>query len=184
MALRTMDELTDHLDTLRAAPRRLGTLQMIVRRPAVGAREILDVGELDLELGLLGDNGLDRVTSHARASGAYLKSQLTVMSARMVGFLAGSELEQAQAGDQLYVDLDIGRENLPAGTRLAIGQSVVIEVSPKPHNGCAKFRARFGDDALEFVNSPVGQELRLRGLNARVVVAGTVRRGDHVTRLG
>jgi MOSC domain-containing protein YiiM len=105
------------------------------------------------------------------------------MNARMVGFLAGSELEQAQAGDQLYVDLDIGRDNLPAGTRLAIGETAIIEVSPKPHNGCAKFKARFGDDALAFVNSPVGQELRLRGLNARIVVAGTVRRGDSVTRL-
>jgi MOSC domain-containing protein YiiM len=178
-----MDELTDHLDTLRAAPRRVGTLTLVVRRPAVDARELLETAELDPEHGLVGDNWLDRATSHARASGAHLKAQLTVMNARMVGFLAGSELEQAQAGDQLYVDLDIGRDNLPAGTRLAIGETAIIEVSPKPHNGCAKFKARFGDDALAFVNSPVGQELRLRGLNARIVVAGTVRRGDSVTRL-
>jgi MOSC domain-containing protein YiiM len=184
MALRTTDELTDHLHTLRAAPRLLGSLELIVRRPAVGARELLDVAELDLDKGLVGDNWLERATSHARASGAHLKAQLTVMSARMIGFLADSELEQAQAGDQLYVDLDIGRDNLPAGTRLAIGEAAVIEVTPKPHNGCAKFRARFGDQALEFVNSPVGQDLRLRGLNAQVVVAGTVRRGDQVARLG
>jgi MOSC domain-containing protein YiiM len=184
MALRTTDELTEYLDTLRAAPRQLGTLRLIVRRPTVGARELLETAQLDPELGLVGDNWLDRATSHAKASGAHLKAQLTVMSARMVEFLAGSELEQAQAGDQLYVDLDIGRDSLPAGTRLAIGDTAVIEVTPKPHNGCAKFRARFGDHALEFVNSPVGQELRLRGLNARVVATGPVRRGDPVARLG
>ena len=183
MALRTLDEFTDHLTTLRAAPRDVGTLSMIVRRPAVGAREVLDVGELDVELGLVGDNWLERTTSYARERGTHLKAQLTVTSAPMVEFLAGSEEERAQAGDQLYLDLHIGRDNLPAGTRLAIGSSAVIEVTDKPHNGCAKFRARFGDDALEFVNSPVGQDLRLRGLNAQVVVDGPVRRGDAVTVL-
>ena len=91
------------------------------------------------------------------------------------------------AGDQLYVDLDISHANLPTGARLTIGDpdgdGAVVEVTKKPHNGCAKFAARFGDDAVAFVNSEVGKQLRLRGFNARVVRAGTVRPGDRVRKL-
>jgi MOSC domain-containing protein YiiM len=86
------------------------------------------------------------------------------------------------AGDQLYVDLDLSPVNLPPGTRLALG-SAVIEVTDQPHLGCAKFAARFGEEALRFVNSRVGRGLRLRGLNARVVVSGTVRAGDAIRKL-
>jgi len=186
MTHRTAAELEAHLDQLRAAPAEVGTLDLVVRRPAVDEREILDEGTLDLADGLVGDNWLSRQTSHAIAEGRHLKAQLNVMSARMVGFLGGTVDERALAGDQLFLDLDLSVANLPTGARLAIGDSdnpAVIEVTDKPHNGCAKFRARFGDDALEFVNSPVGKELRLRGFNARVVAPGVVRPGDKVTRL-
>jgi MOSC domain-containing protein YiiM len=95
--------------------------------------------------------------------------------------VAGPERDGwAQAGDQLYLDLDISHANLPAGTRLRLG-SAVLEVTDQPHLGCHKFRARFGTDALRFVNSKVGRELRLRGMNARVMTPGTVRVGDRVT---
>ncbi len=79
------------------------------------------------------------------------------MNARMVRLLDDSVDEQALAGDQLYVDLDISQANLPAGTRLAVGAEAVIEVSAKPHTGCAKFTRRFGDDAVAFVNSEIGR---------------------------
>jgi MOSC domain-containing protein YiiM len=105
------------------------------------------------------------------------------MGSRVIDLLAGGD--QAAwplAGDQLYVDLDLSVENLPAGTRLAIG-AAVIEVTEPPHTGCAKFSARFGSEALRWVNAPEGRALRLRGLNARVVEPGIVRRGDVVRRL-
>ncbi len=183
MPFATTDELTAALDHLRAAPSTEGTLASVVRRPDRGERELLAEGVLDLEGGLLGDNWLSRATSHAVASGAHLKAQLNVMSARMVALLADSPERQALAGDQLFVDLDISHDNLPTGARLAIGETAVIEVTDKPHNGCAKFRARFGDEALEFINSEVGKQLRLRGFNARVVTPGVVRPGDAVRRL-
>ncbi len=183
----TATELSAALEHLRAAPATEGTLALVVRRPDVGAREILVEGRLDLEDGLEGDNWLSRATSHAIAEGRHLEAQLNVMSARMVALLADAPEEQALAGDQLYVDLDISHANLPTGTRLAIGDpdagGAVIEVTKKPHNGCAKFKARFGDDAVAFVNSEAGRELRLRGFNARVVQPGVVRPGDPVRRL-
>jgi hypothetical protein len=183
MGHRTRADLEAHLDVLRAAPSAIGTLELLVRRPAVDQREILAEGRLDIDGGLVGDNWLSRATSHAIAEGRHLKAQLNVMSARMVAFLAESPRDRALAGDQLFVDLDISVANLPAGSRLAIGPDAVIEVTDKPHNGCAKFRARFGDEALAFVNSAVGKQLRLRGLNARVVASGTVRPGDKVSKL-
>lgn len=183
MPHRTTVELESHVDQLRAAPQAAGTLEMVVRRPAVDQREILDEGVLDQVDGLVGDNWLSRATSHAIAEGRHLEAQLNVMSARMVQFLAPTAAERALAGDQLFLDLDISVTNLPAGTRLAIGDEAVIEVTRKPHNGCAKFTARFGDDAVAFVNSEVGKELRLRGFNARVVTGGVIRPGDKVRKL-
>jgi hypothetical protein len=173
--VRTQRDLDAEVAHLRAAPADVGTLALIVRRPAVGAREILDAGTLDLDLGLVGDGWASRERVDPLA-------QLNVMSARMIELLSSDPAEQALAGDQLYLDFDIGVANLPVGARVAIG-AAVIEVTPKVHRGCAKFAARFGDDAARFVNSVVGNELRLRGFNARVVVAGTVRRGDHVTKV-
>ncbi len=183
MSLATTTQLTDALDHLRTAPADEGPLVMVVRRPRRGERELLDEATLDLEHGLVGDGWLERATTTAKEAGTHLKAQVTVMGARIVGLLADTPEEQALAGDQLYVDLDLSHDNLPAGTRIAVGDAAVLEVSDKPHNGCAKFRARFGDDALAFVNSDEGRHLRLRGLNARLVVPGVVRPGDGVRRL-
>ncbi len=179
----TADALTAQLDHLRAAPTEEGTLALVVRRPAHGEREVLEEGVLDEADGLVGDNWLSRVTSRALAEGRHLDSQVTVMSARMVELLASDPAEQALAGDQLYIDFDISHENLPTGSRLAIGDTAVIEVTGKPHNGCKKFLRYFGEEATAFVNSEVGKAMRLRGLNARVVTGGVVRPGDSVRRL-
>ena len=170
------------LDTIRLAPAGTGTLELIVRRPAVEEREVVDEAELDLGEGLVGDNWLSR-GSRAMADGsANPKAQLTVMNTRLAAFVAGERDRWPLAGDQLYVDFDLSKENVPAGTRLAVG-SAVIEVTDEPHTGCAKFSARFGSDALRFINSPVGRALNLRGVNARVVEPGRVRRGDAVSKL-
>lgn len=181
--MRTTAELTDQLEAIRSAPADTGTLALLVARPAQGEREVLAEGLLDPVDGLKGDNWLTRATSAAIAGGRHLDAQLNVMSARMARLLSDDPAGQAMAGDQLYVDLDISVANLPTGTRLAIGSDAVIEVTAKPHNGCRKFLDRFGQDVLDFVNSPTGKELRLRGFNARVVAGGIVRPGDVVRRL-
>ncbi len=181
---RSAADLESRLDELHSAPSDAGTVHLVVRRPSAGEREILEEGVLDSESGLVGDNWLARATSRAVAAGRHLDAQVNVMSARMVALLADSPHEQAYAGDQLYLDLDISVANLPTGSRLAFGApgagGPVIEISAKPHNGCAKFVARYGEDAMHFVNSETGKALRLRGFNARVVESGRVRPGDVV----
>ena len=176
------NELTSGLDEIRRSPADVGRLELVVRRPAEGEREVLAEGVLDLEEGLVGDSWRRRGSSRTPDGSPNPLAQVTVMNVRTIALVAGDPERWPLAGDQLYVDLDLSLENLPAGTRLAVGEAVV-EVTADPHTGCAKFSARFGSDALRFVNSPDGRELRLRGLNARVVQAGTVRAGDTVRKL-
>ena len=183
MPIRSLAELESALDHLRAAPDDVGTLSLVVRRPERWAREVLAEAVVDEADGVVGDNWLSRATSRAKAEGRHLDAQVTVMSSRMVGLLGDSDAERALAGDQLYVDLDLSHDNLPAGSRIQVGDDVVLEVTAKPHAGCKQFLARFGTDAVAFVNSEEGSRLRLRGLNARVVRGGVVRAGDDVRRL-
>lgn len=187
MTRATRPHLERHLDHLRAAPSDDGTLDLVVRRPAHGRREVLAEGVLDAELGMVGDNWLARATTRALATGRHLDAQLNVMGSRMIGLLAADDATRALAGDQLYLDLDLSHENLPAGARLALGDpaqgGAVIEVTSKPHTGCVKFIRHFGEEAAAFVNSDEGRRLRLRGFNARIVAPGVVRPGDAVRKL-
>jgi MOSC domain-containing protein YiiM len=178
----TADELEANLDHLREAPADNGTVELIVRRPAIDEREVLEEGTLDAAVGLVGDNWPEKGSSSTPDGGPHPEKQLTVMNARCAALLAGDPDRMPLAGDQLFVDLDIGVDNLPAGTRLALG-TAVIEITEPPHTGCAKFSSRFGLDALRFVNSPAGKQLRLRGANAKVITPGTVRRGDTVKKV-
>ena len=172
---RTEDELVAGLDLVRESPRDAGTLEMIVGRPAVDERILLVSGELDGEVGLVGDRW-------SRGSKPNPKAQLTVMNARAAQLVAGDRSRWALAGDQLYADFDLSPANIPPGTRLAIG-SAVIEVSDQPHLGCEKFAARFGQTARLFANSPDGLSVSFRGINTRVVQSGTVHVGDAVRKL-
>lgn len=168
-------ELEAGLAQIRQAPADQGAVQLIVRRPAAGEREVLAEGQLDLAAGLVGD----RWGAPGRTPNP--ETQLTLMNAQVAQLVAGSRERWPLAGDQLYVDLDLSVENLPVGARLAIG-GAVVEITAEPHKGCKQFVERFGMDAMLFVNSPAGKDLRLRGVNTRVVQAGTVRVGDRASK--
>jgi hypothetical protein len=171
-------ELEAGLTTILQSPKDSGVLRLIVRRPEIGVREVVTEAQVDPLQGLVGD----RWWGGGRRASARLETQLNIMNARVIALVAQSEERWPLAGDQLYVDFDLSTSNLPVGAQLAIG-SALVEVTARPHLGCAKFAARFGADAMEFVNSSVGTELRLRGLNARVVQGGRIRVGDVVKKV-
>ena len=178
----TSDELMAGLEEIRRSPRDEGVLALIVRRPRVDAREVLERGQLDPLQGLVGDSWSRRTSSRSVDGGPHPLMQLNVMNARAAALVAQHPYRWPLAGDQLYVDFDLSLANLPAGTRLAIG-SAVIEVTPEPHTGCGKFVARFGLEAMKFVNSTIGRELNLRGVNARVILPGEIHVGDIIRKV-
>jgi MOSC domain-containing protein YiiM len=171
------ERLMAGLGHIRDAPSDGGRLVLIVRRPVVGERELPREAMLDQAVGLVGDNWLTRGSKSTPDGSADPERQVTVMNARAAELVAGGTDRMHMAGDQLYVDLDLSLANLPAGSLLAIGEAV-LRVSEAPHLGCEKFVARFGTEAMRFVNGRIGRHLRLRGMNARVVVPGTIRVGD------
>ena len=172
------EELEAGLKEINRSPKDNGVLKMIVRRPEVDGREILEVGELDAEEGLVGDSWRSRGSATGAAN---INAQLTLMNARVIELLSQDEKRWALAGDQLFVDLDLSEENLPPGTRLSLG-SAELEVTALPHTGCKKFVSRFGMDAMNFVNSEEGKKLHLRGIYTKVVKPGTIRVGDAIRK--
>jgi hypothetical protein len=169
MQQRTMPELEDGLNEIRRSPQNEGLIELIVRRPIKGQREVIGEGQLTLDDGLAGDCW--------KHHDPHPEMQINIMNSRAIALIACEKDRWALAGDQLYIDMDLSESNLPPGTRLELG-SAVLEITTPPHTGCGKFAARFGVDAVKFVNSIRGRQLNLRGLNARVVKPGIVRTGD------
>jgi hypothetical protein len=170
------------LDHIRMSPKDAGRVELICRRPQTEERELLREAILDVEQGLAGDNWRMRGSSSTPDGAAHPDMQLTLMNVRSASLIAGTPERRRLAGDQLFVDLDLSVDNLPPGTRLKLGEAT-IEITAIPHRGCGKFSARFGVDALKFVNSPTGRQLNLRGVNARIVEGGVVRTGDAIAKL-
>lgn len=178
----TTAELEAGLEDILRSPKDAGRLELIVRRPRVDEREVLEEAELHPSDGLVGDSWKERGSSRTEDGSAHPDMQLNIINVRVISLVAQVRERWSLAGDQLYLDLDLSRENLPAGTRLAIGDALV-EVTPQPHTGCKKFVARFGLEAMKFVNSGVGRELNLRGINARVIRRGVIRVGDSARKI-
>ncbi len=176
---RTTAQLEAMFEGIIAAPGDAGPIEMIVRRPSVEQREVVESAELSLDFGLVGDNWVDRVGEDGQP---HRSAQVTLMNARVTDAVAVTRDRWQLAGDQIYVDMDISHENLPAGTRIQVGDAV-LEISEAPHTGCAKFASRFGKDALRFANVGLGKVHRFRGVNAFVVEPGTFRVGDKITKL-
>lgn len=178
----TLQELEAALDHLRQAPKDDGVIELIVCRPEVDQRLVMEEAEIDPVKGLIGDNWLVRGSRKTPDGSAHPEMQINIMNSRVTALVAQEKERWPLAGDQLYIDMDLGHENLPPGSLLAIG-SVVLEVSALPHTGCKKFVSRFGVEAMEFVNSPVGKSLCLRGINAKIIQGGIVKVGQTARKI-
>lgn len=178
----SQETLRAGLDHIRQSPRTTGVLKLIVRRPRTETREVLDAGELDPAEGLVGDNWKQRGSSQTPDGSANPETQLTLTNTRAMAVVAPEQERWPLAGDQLYVDFDLSVDNVPPGTRLALGEAL-IEITEPPHTGCRKYADRFGLEALKFISSPEGKRLQLRGVNAKVVRPGAIRVGDVVRKV-
>jgi hypothetical protein len=167
---RTYRELAQALPALKTAKDK-GAVVMLMARGEGGRREILRQAALEVDAGMPGD-------AWNRRAGRKPDMSIAVMQSDVAELIAnGQPIELA--GDNLYLALDLSTTNLPAGSRVRAG-SAILEVTPYPHDGCKKFRARFGDDAVRFTSEPALRHLNLRGIYMRVIEAGIVRSGDFV----
>ena len=167
---------------LGSSPTENGVVEMIICRPARYERMVLDEGTLEVAHGLIGDTWEARGATNTPDGRSDRLRQVTVMNSRALASVAGERGRWELAGDQLIVDLDLSMVNLPAGTRLQIGEAVA-EVTEPPHTGCAKFAGRYGVDALAWVSDRAGRQQRRRGMHVRVLRSGTVRPGDLIHKL-
>ncbi len=174
-------ELAAHTAAVTASPRDVAAVELIVRRPARDEREVVEEAFLDPLEGLVGDGWLERGSGSTPDGAADPLSQLTIMNTRVLAAITPDRSRWPLAGDQLYADLDLSEASLPAGTRLRVGDALV-EVTERPHTGCAKFAERFGLDALRWISTPEGKAARMRGMYVRVLEPGIVRLGDEIRR--
>lgn len=175
-------EIESGIAQVLLSPKDAGVLEMIVRRPKVNEREIIETGGLDVANGLIGDNWLNRGSSRTNDGKGHPEMQLNVMNYRFALLIAGHRDRVQLAGDQLFVDFDLSPANLPPGVRLSVG-SAIIQVTEIPHLGCKNFVARFGIDAMKFANSDFGRAHNLRGINAKVVASGEIRTNEIISKV-
>ena len=180
----TAIELEQGLPDVLASPHDTGRLKAIFVRPAMNERRPLTMARLSPEGGIDGDRWV--TDSYYRLEGGQSdpRCQVSLMNARFLRQIAGEEDTMCLAGDNLIVDLDLSEANLPAGSQLAIGDEVVLEVSDLSHTGCSKFEGRYGKDARTFANNAHGNSLHLRGRFARIVAGGTISIDDPVRKRG
>jgi hypothetical protein len=181
-AFRTKNELEAALAEIENSPRDNGRLEMIVIRPRENERAVLEDCLLSARLGVHGDFWAVNCWSKLPDGSPNPDVQVTLMNSRFIDFIAGERSRWPLAGDQLYVDFDLSNENVPPGQRLAIG-GAVLEITSIAHTGCGLFAERFGHAAAQFVNSPAGKQRHLRGIYAKVVQDGLVRRGDAIVKI-
>ena len=178
----TLTKLEAGLDEIRKSPKDEGILELIVVRPKTNERKVLESGELDTKIGLIGDNWQTKKSWATKDKKPHPEMQINIMNSRAIALIAQTKDRWQLAGDQFYIDMDLSEENLPPKSRLQIG-SAILEITEVPHNGCIKFIKRFGKEANKFVNSKTGKQLHLRGLNAKVIKSGTVKTGDVVKKI-
>jgi len=169
-------------DIIKQSPSKQGSLELIVTRPKVNQREELTKGVLDEDQGLVGDNWATRGSSSTSNGSANPEMQINIMNSRVARLICQHHSDWKMAGDQLFVDLNLSKDNVPPGTRLVVGKAI-LEVTSPPHTGCQKFAQRFGRDALKFISTKEGRHWQLRGINAKVIKGGTVRLGDKVVKI-
>ncbi|MDE2818806.1 MAG: MOSC domain-containing protein [Chloroflexota bacterium] len=180
-AVKSFETLNEAWDQLEKSPGDGGRVEMIARRPEAEQREEVQSARFTAARGLEGDDWLSRAKRKAPDSEPIPETQVTLMNSRVIQLLTDEKSRWAESGDQLFVDLDISMDNLPAGTQLQIGE-VILEIGVTPHTGCGKFARRFGAPARKWVMSDAGKHQRLRGVYARVIQDGLITVGDKISK--
>ena len=130
-------DLEAGLDEIRNSPKDQSVLDLIVSRPEEDAREVMELADLNVEVGLVGDTWRDRPSARSGDGKAHPDMQITMMNSRVAALVAQSKDRWALAGDQLFVDLDLSKANVPPGTRILVGSAIWSRTARKDPRGRA-----------------------------------------------
>ena len=175
-------ELQVGLESVKVSPKDQGAVEMIVIRPRNRERLVLTECEVSAALGVHGDMWADGCWKKLPDGSPHPDVQITLMNSRCIALLAGDKNRWSLAGDQFFVDLDLSMDNLPVGQQLSIG-TAILQITDIAHTGCEQFIERYGKAAKAWVNSPLGKQMRLRGIYARVIQAGFIKTGDAIAKI-
>jgi hypothetical protein len=177
----TQQEIDRRMSWVLESPSDHGSVSLIVVRPQTDQRDVIGQAHFSAEAGVAGDNWQHDCWKRLADGRSDPNVQVAIMNARMIEVLTGDQAHWPLAGDQLFVDFDLSTTNLSPGDRLQVGDAM-LEITAEPHRGCGKFKQRFGEAALQYVNSAYGDDHRLRGVYAKIIVAGKVEAGDVVSK--
>jgi len=182
MEPKDLETLQNGFEHIKRSPTDQGNLELIVIRPEEDQRKELEEGMLDEKQGLIGDNWASRGSSKTTDGSAHPGMQINIMNSRVIELITREKEDWKMAGDQLFVDFNLSKDNVPPGTQISLG-GAVLEVTSVPHTGCKKFSQRFGVKALKFISTAEGKQWQLRGINARVVKSGKIKVGEIITKV-
>ena len=182
MANVALAEIETRLNWVLASPNDSGHVTTLVVRPAVNQREMPGKAMFSPQLGVACDNWSTSCWKKLPDGKSDPEVQVAIMNARMIEVLTKDNTLWPLAGDQLFVDFDLSVANLKTGDQLQVG-AAVLEITAESHQGCNKFKQRFGENALAFVNSTLGDAHRLRGVYAKIISAGEVCVDDTMTKI-
>ncbi len=175
-------ELAAGLPEILKSPKDRGPIESITVRPASEQRRTVNSVAISLAGGVEGDHWAQGCWKSTDAGKPHPDVQICMMNSRCIDLIAGDKDNWAPAGDNLFIDMDLTPENLPPGTRIAMG-TAILEITDTAHKGCAKFIERYGRDACVFVNVGDGDRYKLRGIYGRVVQDGVLSVGDLATKV-
>lgn len=179
----TRAELDRAWPDIMAAPKDGAAIEMLCLRPAMGERRFVDEIHVTREEGIPGERWLTQPWMRLPGGQPDPAIQVSFLQRRVLDLVWRDREGTPHPGDTFVVDMDLSEANLPAGSLLQVG-SAVLEVSTVFNNACAKWKKRYGDDALDWVRAYENKEFRPRGVLAKVHRDGVFRAGDRLTRIG
>ncbi|MFT5632095.1 MAG: hypothetical protein ACI9HB_003282 [Gammaproteobacteria bacterium] len=175
-------ECEDALSTILAAPKSGAIVEQLCLRPGFSERSFPELLELTVAGGIIGERWTKAPWLTLSDGTPDPRIQVSILSKRVMDLCWRDRENTHHPGDTMIVDMDLGVENLPNGTRLGIG-SAVVEVSDKFNTACIKWQGRYGAESLRWLNLRKNRDYRLRGILCRIVQDGVVRLGDELARV-
>jgi hypothetical protein len=175
----TTADLMAGLAHVRAAPRTDAPVDMLCLRPARNERRFPASLQLTRAEGVPGDRWLTMPWSRLEDGSPDPRIQVSILPQRVLDLVWRDRTGTPHPGDTIVADLECSLANLPEGTLIQAG-TAVLRVSDFFNDGCAKWKVRYGSDALAFITAPGHPALRLRGVLCSVEQDGIVSLGDRL----